>query len=412
VTSALLDAETIQRIDELSPKAPVLIALSGGGDSTALLHLIRDRFAARHLVAIVIDHALREGSAADAARAALFSKALNVESEIVRLDWPEAPKRSQAGAREARHRAICAAANRHNSSIIVTGHTQDDQAETLLMRAASGSSWRGLAGMRAIASAPVWPEGRGVLMARPLLGARRAALRDALRERGAEWIEDPSNENIAFARVRARERLAHLEAIGFDAGRLAALAAKLRPLADAIDEEAARLIADAARFADGGAALALEGWAGPTEVRRRALSALIAAVSGADRELGADAVASLEARLGPNFEGATLGGARLRRKAGAILIERDQGAVLGRAGGAEPLLSLDLPRGVEVVWDNRLALIACEEGWSAAPAPGEGPVLTKSGASHSLADAAACGLVTARWLTKERIAHSFPFIRR
>jgi tRNA(Ile)-lysidine synthase len=407
VTSALLDEGTIQRIDEISPAAPILIALSGGGDSTALLHLMRDRFGAGRLIAVVIDHALREGSMADAARAAAFAKALGVRTEVVTLTWPDGPKRAQASAREARHRALCAAAKRAAAAVIAIGHTSDDQAETILMRAAAGSSWRGLAGMRAIAPAPVWPEGRGLLIARPLLGARRADLRAYLRARGADWIEDASNENIAFARVRVRERLARLEAAGLAAARLVNLAAKLRPIVDGVEADAARLILDAARIADGAVMLELSAWVGGLETRRRALSALIAAVSGAAREIGADAAAPLEARLNLDFEGATLGGARLRRKAGAIVIERVKGALLGRAGGAAALPNLALPVGVESIWDNRLALVANEEGWSAAPAPGEGPVLTKSEACHSLAEATACGLVTARWLTKERIAHSF-----
>ncbi|MEJ0061346.1 MAG: tRNA lysidine(34) synthetase TilS [Terricaulis sp.] len=199
-TSALLDEATLQHVQELSPAAPILIALSGGGDSTALLHLMRERFGRERVAAIVIDHALREGSSTDAVRAAAFAEALGVRAEIITLTWPGGPKRAQASARQARHRALCAAANRHGARIIATGHTLDDQAETLLMRAAAQSSWRGLAGMRAIAPAPVWPEGRGLLVARPLLNARRTALRDDLRARGAAWIEDPSNQNVAFAR--------------------------------------------------------------------------------------------------------------------------------------------------------------------------------------------------------------------
>ena len=86
--------------------------------------------------------------------------------------------------------------------------------ETVLMRAAAGSNWRGLAGMAPLAPVPLWPEGRGLMLARPLLGARREALRKMLRARGAEWIEDPANADPAFERVRARAALSALEAKG------------------------------------------------------------------------------------------------------------------------------------------------------------------------------------------------------
>ena len=113
------------------------------------------------------------------------------------LDWTSTEPRSQESARRKRYAALAAFA-RDQCAPILTAHTADDQAETVLMRARAGSGWRGLAGIAAEASAPVWPEGRGVSLLRPLLHARRAELRAYLTGRGVDWIEDPANINVRF----------------------------------------------------------------------------------------------------------------------------------------------------------------------------------------------------------------------
>src|SRR5690606_29935538 len=154
--------------------APVLIALSGGGDSVALLHLLADRFGPQRLRAAIVDHALREGSAADARRAAGFAEALGVGADILTLSWEGRANRGQQAARAARYRALCAFAREKGLELIAAAHTADDQAETVLMRAAAGSGWRGLAGAAPLAFAPGWPGGGGSTPARPPAAARRS----------------------------------------------------------------------------------------------------------------------------------------------------------------------------------------------------------------------------------------------
>lgn len=400
VADASLDRHTIEQAAAISGQAPLLIALSGGGDSTALLHLLAESLGARRLIAIVIDHGLRAGSADDAARAAGFAAELGVEGKVLRLAWPDGPKRAQASAREKRYAALCDAARAVGANCIMLGHTRDDQAETVLLRAARGSSWRGLAGMRALAPAPLWPEGRGLMLARPLLHARRDGLRVALRARGAAWIEDPANSNTDFARVRARRKLAALEAAGFDPMRLAALAEKLSPRAAELDRAAGDLIARAVRFEADIARIALADWQGPHTVRTHAFAALIAAAAGAPRAPGAEQAAALEAQLGaPDFKAATLGGALIRRRGGAVLLSRDPGALAGRADGAGPLAPVPLPPGKAAVWDGRLALLMPEPGWEIAAEAGA-PVLAR-GLARAPLEAA-----NPRWLLAERCAHA------
>jgi tRNA(Ile)-lysidine synthase len=365
----MLDRTTIERI-EAAP-GPIVVALSGGGDSVALLHLLVEALGASRLVAMVVDHGLREGSAIDAEHARRIAEGLGVAADVLTLSGV---KPAQANARRARYAALCNHARRIGAVVIVTGHTLDDQAETVLMRTAAGSSWRGLAGMAPLAPAPLWPEGRGIVLARPMLGVRRAALRDHLRERGAEWIEDPANENVAFERVRVRRQLAALEAAGFRTERLAKIATRLRGLAEAVNAAAAALISGAARVGED-IHIARAAWIGPLAVRRRALSSLIAAAAGADTEPPADSVAELEARfLDDGYRGETLGGALVSPLTEGARLARDPGAVLGRRDGTPGVEALALTPGVEAVWDGRYALIADAPGWRAAPGP-EGPGL-------------------------------------
>lgn len=398
----MLDPVTIERAVRASAGAPLVVALSGGGDSVALVRALRDALGGEHLVAVTVDHALREGSSIDARRARGFAEELGVRSEIVTLNWAGAPKRAQQVARRARYAALCEAARRLNACVIMVAHSADDQAETVLMRAASGSGWRGLAGMAAFAPAPIWPEGRGLALARPLLGVRRSRLRDALRSHGDEWLEDPANTNPAFERVRVRARLAALETAGFDPLALCALASRLRPHAEALDAAALALIATAARFVDDAIQVDGSAWRGEGEVRRRALSVLIAAASGAPREPAPEALARLEARLGAaEFTGASLGGAHVARAGGLIEIGRDPGALLGRADGAPGVAPLILPPGEEVVWDGRLSLVSESAGQSVMAGP-EGVVIERAGRTTPLDEAEN---VAARWLLRDRVAH-------
>lgn len=392
-----LDHDTIERSEALG--GPILIALSGGGDSTALLHLMAARFGAKRLLAVVVDHALRDGSADDAARAGGCARGLGVAVKIVHLAWPRGPRRAQADTREARYRALAEAARAAGAKVIALGHTRDDQAETVLLRAARGSAWRGLAGMRAFSPAPIWPEGRGLWLARPLLHARREALREFLRGKGAAWIEDPANSNRNYARVRVRERLAALAQSGLDPMRLAALAESLAPRATALDRAAASLIQEAARFDDDRVLIALEPWRGDNAVREHALGALIAAAGGAARAPDAEAVAALardtEAR---DFKAATLGGALIRRSRDGLTLTRDPGALKGRADGAPAPAPMQLPAGQEAIWDGRLALTLAEPDWAVYTENGA-PVLAQGETRAAIAAA------QPRWLLAERAAH-------
>lgn len=381
--------EDLRAVVDAAGDGSVLVALSGGGDSTALLHFLAD-IAPKRLIAGVVDHALRAGSAEDAQSAAEVATQRGVRAEIMRLSWSEGAKRAQAAFRAARYEALAACAQRNGARVIALGHTRDDQAETAAMRAARG----GVGGMRRFAPAPVWPEGAGIALARPLLGARRAALRAWLADRDARWIEDPSNENTAYERVRVRRTLSDA-----DIARLASEADAHAAAEIARDREAAAWIAMHARFTAGAIALAA-----PPPLR--ALGALAAAAAGCIRSPPAAAVARLAARMAaPGFRGAALGGARISAAQGAFLIRRDPGAVFGRPGSAG-LTARAIEEGAAAVWDGRVrvaarAAVTLEVG---ATDP-DAPLVRAGGALFSLTDAEEAGLVRAEWLLADHVSH-------
>lgn len=375
---------------------PVVLGYSGGGDSTFLLRQLRA--GGRPVLAAIVDHGLRDGSAADADHAAAIAREAGADAEVLTIHWPEGPRAAQAKARDVRLAALAAFAARHGVSEIHLAHTLDDQAETVLIRLAAQSGWRGLAGMAEHAPLALWPAGRGLQVVRPLLARRRAQLRSALSDARAEWLEDPANALGRYTRVRARTLLSEWGEAGVE--RWAALAARFAVLAAAVDHDARACIADAARIEDDTAEISLARLgAFPQSAQLRALGALIAAVAGAAREPGEAAVARLLET------GGTLGGAWAQRRNETLSLCRDSGAILGRSGLAG-LAPLELAPGLEAVWDGRLALCAAEPGWALAPeAPGAAPVLRRDCSQLTLKEAAERGLVRRKWLISERIAH-------
>ena len=398
----MLDRLTIERLDAATQGGLLLVAFSGGSDSTALLLLLTQRFGVSRLRVAIVDHAIRVGSADDAKRASDVAEGIGLRADILTVAWRAGQTRSQQSAREARYRALCNAARQYGAHAIALGHTADDQAETVLMRASAGSAWRGLAGIAPFAPAPIWPEGRGIMLGRPLLGVRRATLRSALDERGVGWIDDPANENPSYERVRIRTRLAELERAGFDVAALVRLAQRMRAIADRVEAAAAALIDRTAHFEADAITIDLRAWVGDATVRQRALSVLIAAASGEPRGPASDAVERLEKRMrAADFRGATLGGAALAVRRARIVLSRDSGALSGRADGAQPAPPVALPAGEEVVWDGRLAITAFAPG-GAVYADGSQPRI----------EAANKAAVATQWLLAERVAHMLGAITR
>lgn len=195
---------------------------------------------------------------------------------------------------------------------------------------------------------PVWPQGRGLMLLRPLLDVRRADLRHLLLARGRTWIEDPANADPRYARSRARLALAQ------------GAAPQPGP-----DVEPGR----------GGVVAARDG---TILIRRdiapRALSAVLVCAGGGDRPPRGERLERLRARLagGETFT-AALSGARIEARGDQVRVTREAGEFLRR-----PPAPLPLPTGVETIWDGRWALTATQPGWFVLPAAGRMAALSPS----------------------------------
>lgn len=232
-------ADALQIADVPGDCPRVGLAVSGGGDSTALMLLAADWApgAGAELHVATIDHGLRPEAAREAEQVAALCREVGIPCQVLRWQGWDRRGNLQDAARRARKALLSGWAAERGIATILTGHTRDDQAETVLLRLARGSGVDGLAGI-----APVTVE-NGLRWVRPLLGVGREELRDWLRARGAGWIDDPSNDDPRFDRVRARQMRDQLATLGLTAGRLADTAERMRAAAEVL----ARVTADHAR---------------------------------------------------------------------------------------------------------------------------------------------------------------------
>ena len=248
-------------LDPLRDEPALLLAISGGPDSTALLAMAAE-WAGAKLYAATVDHALRPESAAEAATVAQFCARLGVPHATLVWEGEKPATRLQERARAARYDLLAAEARRVGAPVIVTAHHLDDQAETVLFRLLRGSGVAGLAGMAARSR-------RGEIeIARPLLGFAKAQLVAFCEARGLAYVRDPSNENLRFARARLRRLIADE---GLDAPALARLARRASVVEAAL---AAQTQAAEARLGlgHGGRCNATALAAEPEEIVRRVLA--------------------------------------------------------------------------------------------------------------------------------------------
>lgn len=208
--------------------------MSGGSDSTALLVAAKE-FADRYRVkmqAATVDHGLRQEAASEAAQVARLCETLGVTHCVLTLEGLDASANLQERARLGRYDALRRWAQTERLSMVLIGHTRDDVAETFLQRLARGAGVDGLAEMD-------WHWKTGPLdWFRPFLELSRDDLQDFLRDKGIDWSEDPSNDDIRFERVRVRKALAVLGDLGINAERISESAVHLRMARTALERQA------------------------------------------------------------------------------------------------------------------------------------------------------------------------------
>ncbi|MBB1491125.1 tRNA lysidine(34) synthetase TilS [Paracoccus sp. MC1854] len=351
-------------LDRLAGDLPALgIAVSGGGDSMALLHMAHAWGTARgvRIEAATVDHRLRAESATEAAHVAAMAAALGIPHAVLAWRHQGGTGNLMDAARRARLRLLADWARDGGLGAVALGHTQDDQAETLLMRLARGA---GIDGLSAMAAAR---DHDGIRWMRPMLGLRRPALREWLAQRNVGWIDDPTNEDAAYDRVRARQAIRALELPVEALARSAAHLAEAR----AALAEAAVAAADGVEADRGTLRLPRRALSASPEIRRRLVTAALRWVTGADYPPRGEDVGRLIGTLAASGQG-TLDGVIARVKGEAVEFLREPAAAV-RSGAARPE---PCPPGVhdegrvhgvsagrnEVFWDRRWRLTGLPDG--------------------------------------------------
>jgi tRNA(Ile)-lysidine synthase len=336
----------------------LLLAVSGGPDSTALMwlaahwrHSLKKKPA---LVAITIDHGLRAESAREAAAVASLARKLGIAHRTLR--WTERKPKTglPQAARAARYRLLANAAREAQASHILTAHTLDDQAETVLIRLARGSGITGLAAMQRVSVIPVRPSepaGQGrtspesvnpdqehrfrargltaaprkdaIVLIRPLLDVPKARLIATLEAAKIPYVEDPSNSDPRFTRARLRGLMPALAREGLDARRLSILARRLKRADLALEAAADRAMAELAKAMPQRIAFQAQGFLHlDNEIALRLIGRAIARLG----DEGPVELGKLEA-LKAALDAAQAGGARFRRSLAGALVTLSPGEI-------------------------------------------------------------------------------------
>jgi tRNA(Ile)-lysidine synthase len=247
----LSDAEADLLFADLIDQPALVLAVSGGPDSTALM-VLAARWRKRHrgapaLTAVTVDHGLRPAARREATAVKRLAARLGIPHRTVRWTGVKPTTGVQTKAREARYRLLVAAAGRARATCVLTAHTLDDQAETVLIRLTRGSGLTGLAGMARVrplmtpassepdGAPPARAQAASVFLVRPFLDIAKSRLVATLRAAKIPCADDPSNRDPRFTRARLRGLMPALAGEGLDARRFALLARRVRRAEAAIE---------------------------------------------------------------------------------------------------------------------------------------------------------------------------------
>lgn len=323
------------------PAAPrIAVAVSGGADSMALLLLLKE-WGQASLVALTVDHGLREGSAAESAKVKEWCALEGIFHEILVWEGEKPTSNIHELAREARYALMTAYCKSHNIPQLFLGHHVQDQAETFLIRLARGSGVQGLKGMAAIR------EQNGVLLCRPLLKVPPERLKATLTSRNHPWIDDPSNHNLKYTRTKMRQLVGILRDSGVSVARISHAMDNLSRSDDVLEHYAlSHLRATAHAHAQGYVHISLSNFLkSPQEITLRCLRSLLMAVSGAVKPPRLENLLELEKTLQKPFVKRTLHGCLLYLTGDTLTLCREPAACMKNT-----------LKGAETLWDGRFLL--------------------------------------------------------
>jgi len=315
-----------------APAQKLGLAVSGGSDSMAMLQLFaREGW---QVQVATVDHRLRPEAAEEAVFVAGVCSTLGVPHTTLVWDHGAVQGNLMQAASVARYRLLADWAKANDIAQVALAHTADDQAETFLMGLSRAAGLDGLTGMR-----PSFDRD-GVTFTRPFLSANRADLRSFLQRRGLAWVDDPTNDNDAYARTRARRALQRLKPLGVTVDRLATVIRNLAQaqgaLSDAVDRagrDTVSMVAGALVFPQ--AAFVAHG----AEVTRLLLQSMLGWMAGVTHSPRADSIANLIRAIVEGRD-ATLAGCRFRHRNGSYTMTREARAV---GGAVAP----------DALWDGR-----------------------------------------------------------
>lgn len=321
------------------------LAVSGGGDSMAMLDLYR-RYAPdkKVLISVVtVDHGLRPEAAGEARLVADYCARHGISHHIAHWDGTQAKGNLMAAAREARYRLITQWARAQDIPCVALAHTADDQAETVLMAMARGSGVDGLAAMT------THSQKHGITFIRPLLKVARADLRRYLTAHGLTWAEDPSNDNPAFERVRMRRALPVLDDLGLTVDALGQVAHAAQMAASLVAQKTAEDARRVVRFDRSD--LLIETRPRPPihpETERRIMLAALAYIGKSVKQPRTHQLARMDHGLAING---------IHVLAGCVITKEDTGLRITREVGA-----IDQIGRPNEMWDNRWTLLSDQAG--------------------------------------------------
>jgi tRNA(Ile)-lysidine synthase len=352
--AGVIDLRSPQALNDLfsavSDQPALGIAVSGGADSLALMLLLQRWSAARssspRLVVYTVDHGLRPEAASEAAMVVEAATRLGLPVRALRWGGPWPKTGVQEAARTARYRLIGAAMAEDGVPVLLTAHHMADQAETVLMRLAHGSGLEGLKGIAAFAQV------EGVSVHRPLLGVDPAGLRHLVETEGLVPVDDPSNRDLHYERVRWRGMLPQLAELGLDAAMLGQFAARMGEADAAIAQVAEGCFAEIVTLDGFGAArVELAPFIGlAPAISTRVLGRALNIVGGRQKPRALGQVEQLREAIadGRLAKSTTVLGCVVRIKDGGVAIAREPGRALPPDAVVQPHGSL--------IWDHRFRI--------------------------------------------------------